>query len=432
MTSAGTGERYVQAKSRLRSLVGGSIGNLVEWYDWYVYSAFALYFSKSFFPQGDRTAQLLNTAAVFAIGFLMRPIGGWWLGKYADVRGRKAALTLSVLLMCTGSLLIAVVPPFAVIGVWAPVVLVVARLLQGLSVGGEYGTSATYMSEMATAKHRGFTASFQYVTLIMGQLLALGVLLVLQATMSDTDLNGWGWRIPFAVGAVLAVVALWLRRSIEETHSFEVLPASERRGIAGELFKHPRALLTVLGLTAGGSLGFYTFTTYMQKFLVNSAGWSKDDATSVSAVSLLLFMVLQPLFGALSDRFGRRPQLIVFAALGVLGTIPMLTRLSAAADWMTGFWLIMAALVVMSCYTAISGLVKAELFPAHIRALGVGLPYGIAVSVFGGSAEYVALKFKDMGHENWFFVYVTVMFGVALVAAWALPETRDETMIEDD
>ncbi|WP_243445907.1 MFS transporter [Polymorphobacter arshaanensis] len=422
----------MQAKSRLRSLVGGSIGNLVEWYDWYVYSAFALYFSKSFFPQGDRTAQLLNTAAVFAIGFLMRPIGGWWLGKYADVRGRKAALTLSVLLMCTGSLLIAVVPPFAVIGVWAPVVLVVARLLQGLSVGGEYGTSATYMSEMATAKHRGFTASFQYVTLIMGQLLALGVLLVLQATMSDTDLNGWGWRIPFAVGAVLAVVALWLRRSIEETHSFEVLPASERRGIAGELFKHPRALLTVLGLTAGGSLGFYTFTTYMQKFLVNSAGWSKDDATSVSAVSLLLFMVLQPLFGALSDRFGRRPQLIVFAALGVLGTIPMLTRLSAAADWMTGFWLIMAALVVMSCYTAISGLVKAELFPAHIRALGVGLPYGIAVSVFGGSAEYVALKFKDMGHENWFFVYVTVMFGVALVAAWALPETRDETMIEDD
>lgn len=422
----------MQAKSRVRSLVGGSVGNLVEWYDWYVYSAFALYFSKSFFPQGDTTAQLLNTAAVFAIGFLMRPIGGWWLGKYADVRGRKAALTLSVLLMCTGSLLIAVVPPYAVIGVWAPVVLVGARLLQGLSVGGEYGTSATYMSEMATAKHRGFTASFQYVTLIMGQLLALGVLLVLQATMSDTDLNGWGWRIPFAVGAVLAVVALWLRRSIDETHSFEVLPASERRGIASELLKHPRALLTVLGLTAGGSLGFYTFTTYMQKFLVNSAGWSKADATSVSAVSLLVFMVLQPLFGALSDRFGRRPQLIVFATLGVLGTIPMLTRLAVASDWMTGFWLIMAALVVMSCYTAISGLVKAELFPAHIRALGVGLPYGIAVSVFGGSAEFVALKFKDMGHESWFFVYVTVMFGVALVSAWALPETRDETLIADE
>jgi MHS family alpha-ketoglutarate permease-like MFS transporter len=416
----------------VRSLVGGSIGNLVEWYDWYVYSAFALYFSKSFFPQGDTTAQLLNTAAVFAIGFLMRPIGGWWLGKYADVRGRKAALTLSVLLMCTGSLLIAVVPPYAVIGVWAPVVLVGARLLQGLSVGGEYGTSATYMSEMATAKHRGFTASFQYVTLIMGQLLALGVLLLLQATMADAALERWGWRIPFAVGAVLAVVALWLRRSIAETHSFEVLPASERRGIAGELLRHPRALLTVLGLTAGGSLGFYTFTTYMQKFLVNSAGWSKADATSVSAVSLLLFMVLQPLFGALSDRFGRRPQLIVFAALGVIGTIPVLTRLAVASDWLTGFWLIMAALGVMSCYTAISGLVKAELFPAHIRALGVGLPYGIAVSVFGGSAEFIALTFKSIGHERWFFGYVTIMFGVALAAAWALPETRDESLIREN
>jgi len=234
------------------------------------------------------------------------------------------------------------------------------------------------------------------------------------------------------IGALLAVVALWLRRNIEETHSFEVLAKDERRGVASELPKHPRALLTVLGLTAGGSLGFYTFPTYMQKFLVNSAGWTKADATSVSAVSLLLFMVLQPAFGALSDRFGRRPQLIVFTALGVIGTVPLLTRLSTVSDWTTGLLLIMAALVVMSCYTAISGLVKAELFPAHIRALGVGLPYGIAVSVFGGSAEFVALFAKSIGHESAFFWYVTAMFGVALVAALALPETRDTSLIRED
>ncbi|MGL4542639.1 MAG: MFS transporter [Polymorphobacter sp.] len=424
--------QQMDARTRMRSLFGGSVGNLVEWYDWYVYSAFALYFAKSFFPQGDATAQLLNTAAVFAVGFLMRPIGGWWLGWYADRHGRKSALTLSVLLMCAGSLVIAVAPPFAVIGVWAPILLIGARLLQGLSVGGEYGTSATYMSEMATPKNRGFLASFQYVTLIMGQLLALAVLLVLQRTMSEDALESWGWRIPFGIGALFAVVALWLRRSIEETHSFEVLAKDERRGVARQLLEHPRALLTVLGLTAGGSLGFYTFTTYMQKFLVNSAGWTKNDATSVSAVSLVLFMLLQPAFGALSDRCGRRPQLIVFTTLGVIGTVPLLTRLSTVSDWTTGLLLVMAALVVMSCYTAISGLVKAELFPAHIRALGVGLPYGIAVSVFGGTAEYMALFAKSIGHESAFFWYVTAMFGVALVAAVALPETRDTSLIAEN
>ncbi len=195
------GRGAVTAAARLRSVAGGTIGNLVEWFDFYVYSAFSLYFAHVFFPAGDATAQLLNTAAVFAIGFVMRPVGGWLLGVYADRRGRKAALTLSVLLMCGGSAIIALTPGYDRIGVAAPVLLVVARLLQGLSVGGEYGASATYLSEMAGRTNRGFLASFQYVTLIGGQLLALGVLLVLQATLSEADLHAWGWRIPFVVGA---------------------------------------------------------------------------------------------------------------------------------------------------------------------------------------------------------------------------------------
>ena len=260
---------------RIRALIGGSAGNLVEWFDWYVYSAFSLYLAASFFPKGDATAQLLNAAAVFAIGFLMRPIGGWWLGWYADRHGRKAALTLSVLLMCIGSGLIALAPPYARIGVAAPALLVAARLLQGLSVGGEYGASATYMSEVAGAPNRGFLASFQYVTLIGGQLLALGVLLVLQATLSEAALAAWGWRIPFAIGAALALAALMLRRAIDETPQFERVPEAQRRALTKQLLEHRRALLVVLGLTAGGSLAFYTFTTYMQKFLVNTAGWSK-------------------------------------------------------------------------------------------------------------------------------------------------------------
>src|SRR3954468_8152850 len=211
--------------SRIRSIVGGSVGNLGEGYDWYVSSAVPLYSAKSFFPPASSTAQLLNAAAVFAVGFFMRPIGGWLMGRYADRNGRRAALSASVLLMCAGSLLIAVTPGYARIGVLAPVLLVFARPLQGLSVGGEYGASATYLSEMAGRRLRGFYSSFQYVTLISGQLVALGVLLVLQRTLSVPALEQWGWRIPFAIGGALAVGALWLRRGLDETASFEAAQA---------------------------------------------------------------------------------------------------------------------------------------------------------------------------------------------------------------
>ena len=415
---------------RLRSLAGGSAGNLVEWFDFYTYSAFSLYFAASFFPKGDTTAQLLNAAGVFAIGFLMRPVGGWWLGVYADRHGRKAALSLSVLLMAGGALLVAVCPPSARIGVAAPAVLVLARLLQGLSVGGEYGASATYLSEIAGPKHRGFAASFQYVTLIGGQLLALGVLLVLQATLSEADLTAWGWRIPFAIGALGALVALWLRRGIAETAAFEGIVAAPHRDIWARLWRHRRAAGLVVMLGGGGSLAFYTFTTYMQKFLVNSAGWSKSDASLTSAATLLVYMGLQPLFGALSDRLGRRPQLIVFGVLGVLGTVPVLTALGGVNSRAEAFVLILAALTVLSCYTSISGVVKAELFPAPVRALGVGLPYAVSVSLFGGTAEYVALAFKQAGAESGFFWYVSAMLGVSLLAAFLLPDTRDASLIE--
>jgi MHS family alpha-ketoglutarate permease-like MFS transporter len=416
--------------SQARQIIGGSAGNLVEWYDWYAYSAFALYFAPSFFPKGDALAQALNTAAVFAVGFLMRPIGGWILGVYADRQGRKAALTLSVAMMCAGSLMIAVSPTYAQVGLLAPLLLLVARLVQGLSVGGEYGASATFMSEVADERRRGFLASFQYVTLIGGQLLALGLLVVMQATLTEAQLNAWGWRVPFFVGAACAVLVFFLRRSLVETEAFQAVSAEEHQGLMKRLLSHPRALWTVLALTAGGSLAFYTFTTYMQKYLVLSAGWSKPQATTISALALLGYMALQPLFGALSDRIGRRPLLISFGLLGTLLTVPAMTAIGKASDPLTGFILIMAALAVLSCYTAISGLVKAEMFPANIRALGVGLPYGIGVAVFGGSAEYVALAFKSAGIESGFFWYVAAMCALALVAAISLPDTKTHSRIE--
>ena len=416
---------------RLLSIAGGSVGNLVEWYDWYVYSAFSLYFAKSFFPPASQTVQLLNAAAVFAVGFLMRPVGGWVLGRFADRHGRRAALTASVTLMCAGSLIIAVIPGFASIGVLAPALLVVARLMQGLSVGGEYGASATYLSEMAGKRHRGFYSSFQYVTLIMGQLLALGVLLVLQRTMASAELERWGWRIPFLIGAACAVLALWMRRGLEETTAFQNQRLAQRPSI-GALLDHRRAVATVVGLTAGGTVAFYTFTTYAQKFLVNTAGFSKDAATRISALTLLVFMFVQPVVGWISDRVGRRPVLIAFGILGALGTVPVLSALAHARSEWGAFLLLLLALLVVSGYTAINAVVKAELFPTAIRTLGVALPYAIAVSLFGGTAEYLALWAKSVGHESWYYWYVTLCIAASLAVYATMPETRDEGEMRED
>jgi MFS transporter, MHS family, alpha-ketoglutarate permease len=419
--------------SRLRSILGGSIGNLVEWYDWYAYSAFSLYFAKSFFPKGDQTAQLLNAAAVFAVGFLMRPLGGWWMGRYADRHGRRQALTVSVLLMCAGSLVIAVTPSYATIGIAAPVLLILARMMQGVSVGGEYGASATYLSEMAGQRHRGFWSSFQYVTLIMGQLLALGVLLVLQRVLSVDALEAWGWRIPFFIGAGCALVAVRLRRSMVETDAFANRAPTAVRGIStlAALRAHPRSVATVIGLTAGGTVAFYTFTTYAQKFLVNTTGFSKSDATLVSAASLAVFMCVQPLVGAVSDRIGRRPVLMTFGVLGTIGTVPLMLALGRVSSSAWALLLLIIALLVISGYTAINAVVKAELFPTGVRALGVAFPYAIAVSVFGGTAEYLALWFKSIGHETWFYWYVSTCIAGSLAVYWLMPETRHaETMRE--
>ncbi|MFL5353550.1 MFS transporter [Archangium sp.] len=422
--SSATAERGM--RQRLLSIFGGSVGNLIEWFDFYIYSAFSLYFAKSFFPSDNPVVEQLNTAAVFALGFLIRPVGGWVMGLYADLRGRRAALTLSVTLMCLGSLVIAVCPTYADIGVLAPVVLVLARLLQGLSLGGEYGTSATYLSEVATSRHRGFYSSFQYVTLIMGQLLATLTLLVLQrVVLTGAQLEAWGWRIPFVCGAALAVFGFYMRRNMEETEAFQ---AERARKTAHrpmrELLNHPKEITLVVGLTMGGTLAFYTYTVYMQKFLVNSVGLTRDQSTLISVVSLFIYMLLQPVFGFISDKVGRRPVLMWFGVMGTLCTVPLMTALTRTKDVFTAFLLVLAALVIVSGYTSINAVVKAELFPASIRALGVGLPYALTVSIFGGTAEYLGTWLKLQGHESWFFWYVSGCILCSLLVYGLMRDTQ--------
>ncbi|GEP02105.1 MFS family transporter [Methylobacterium oxalidis] len=417
-------------RRRIMAIVGSSSGNLVEWYDFYCYAFFALYFAPAFFPQGDRTSQLLQTAGIFAVGFFMRPIGGWLFGRIADRLGRRTSMVISVLMMCAGSLAIGLLPTYATVGAAAPILLLLARMVQGISVGGEYGTSATYMSEVAVKGKRGFYASFQYVTLIGGQLLASLVLVSLQAMLTEADLRAWGWRIPFFIGALAAVVALYLRRSLAET--MDKNADREQAGTFKELGKHWRAFCVVLAYTAGGSLSFYTFTTYMQKYLVNTAHMEKTTASQVMTSVLLVYMLIQPIFGALSDRIGRKANMLLYSGLGTLMVVPLMTLLGGNKDPYLAFALITLGLTVISFYTGISGIVKAELFPTNVRALGVGLSYALANATFGGTAEFAALWFKENGIEASFFWYVTAMLAIAFVASIIMPNPKRHGYLDGD
>ncbi len=430
LTDSGTDHLdLADMRRRIKAIFIGSIGNLVEWYDFYAYAAFALYFAAAFFPNSDPVVQQLNAALLFAAGFLVRPLGGWLFGYLADHHGRRGALMLSVALMCFGSLMIAVTPTYASIGIFAPILLGAARVLQGLSLGGEYGTSATYLTEMADQRHRGFYSSFQYVTLIGGQITALLVLLLLQNVfLTNDEIRAWGWRIPFFIGALLAVIALVMRRNLHETEAFEAAKAvAKRTSSLRALAKYPREVLLVIGLTAGGTAAFYTYTTYMQKFLKLSVGLTDDQTTVVTLASLVFGMILQPIYGAISDRIGRKWLLIAFGVTGVLFTIPLLTTLQSVKGPFAAFLLIAAAWMIVSGYTSINAVVKAELFPTTVRAIGVGLPYALTVSIFGGTADSIALWFKSIGDESWYYYYLTGMIGISLVVYLFMRDTKADS-----
>jgi MHS family alpha-ketoglutarate permease-like MFS transporter len=418
-------------RRRLKAIFIGSIGNLVEWYDFYAYAAFALYFAGAFFPGNDPVVQQLNAAVLFAFGFIVRPIGGWLFGHLADHYGRRNALMLSVLLMCFGSLMIAVTPTYASIGVGAPVLLGLARMVQGLSLGGEYGTSATYLTEVADEKHRGFYSSFQYVTLIGGQLCAILVLLLLQRIfLTPAQLRAWGWRIPFVIGALLAITALAMRRNLHETDDFIAARQVKRKTSSiAALMKYPREVMVVVGLTMGGTTAFYTYTTYMQKFLKLSVGLNDDQTTLVTATSLIFALILQPIYGALSDRIGRKPLLIWFGVMGTICTVPILYALQGTKSALVAWLLLAAAWMIVAGYTSINAVVKAELFPTKVRATGVGLPYAITVSIFGGTAESIALWFKSIGHETWFYYYLTAVIATSLVVYATMRDTKHHSAI---
>lgn len=292
----------------VRQLLAASVGNAVEWYDWYAYTFLATYIAAEVFPKSadNSLVPLLSTFAVFAVGFFMRPVGGLLMGAIADRRGRRSALTVTILLMGGSSLLVGLTPTYETAGVLAPVILVLARLLQGLSVGGEFAASTTFLVESAGPGRRGLFSSFQYVSTTAGQLVASGIATLLVDTLSDGQMNGWGWRVPFVLGAVLSLVGFWIRQGAEETRSAEQQQAP-RPGLFEALRRHPRQSLLICGITAGGTIAYYTWTSYLPTYAELNAGIEKSDALLAGTISLAFFALLQPLGGLLSDRFGRRP-----------------------------------------------------------------------------------------------------------------------------
>lgn len=411
----------VSTQRAILNTIKGSAGNLVEWYDVYVYTVFATYFEAQFFDSEDQNSTLY-IYAIFAVTFIMRPIGSWFFGRFADRRGRKAALTVSITLMSACSFIVAVMPTREVIGVWAAVILIIARLAQGFATGGEYGTSATYMSEAATANRRGFFSSFQYVTLVGGHVLAQFTLLIVLAVMPVDDVKAWGWRIGFFIGGIAALVVLWLRRTMDESLSSEHLEkvrdgADSDAGSLKNLFtRHWRSLLWVFLVTAGGTIAFYTYSVNAPAIV--KATFGEEDrlaGTWVNLIGLIFLMLLQPLGGLLSDKIGRKPMLVFFGVGGVLYTWVLITYLPQAHSPILAFALTAVGYVILTGYTSVNAIVKAEVFPADVRALGVGLGYALANSVFGGTAPLIYQAAKGEQNITGFIVYVTAVIAVSLV-----------------
>lgn len=415
------------APHQRRALVAGAIGNTVEWVDWAVYATFAPIFASQFFARGDETAALLSTLAVFAVGFVMRPIGGAVLGAYADRHGRKKGMTLTIGLMSGASLLIAVAPTYSAVGLLAPLVLLLARLLQGFSAGGEFGSSSTFMVESAAPARRAFAGSWQQVSVGAGTLIAAGMGTVLTSTLDQAALQSWGWRLAFAIGALLGLVGLWLRVSVAETEAFTRMRAEDegaprRNPLTVMLREHPRAALRVIGVTLAGTLIYYMWVSFMPAYAHLATGIPLRDALLANTISLVVFLTLLPFGGLLSDRVGRKPTMIAFAAGFVVFAWPAFHFLG---DSFLGLLVIeLIGMVLIVGYSANCAAVMAEQFPAEVRSTGVGLPYALAVAAFGGTAPYVTtwLTTSGLGDLVWVYVAVAALIGVVVYAT--MPETK--------
>ncbi|WP_329064815.1 MFS transporter [Amycolatopsis sp. NBC_01480] len=417
----------VQVRHRLpvRKLFAASAGNALEWFDWTVYATFSIYFASAFFPPGNDTLALINTFGTYALAFFFRPLGGVLLGRFADVHGRKPAMILTIVLMAGGSVAIGVLPTFEQVGWLAPILLLLARVAQGLSLGGEVSNASAYLGEIAPPKRRGRYSSFFYISTGSAVLVATVLGFVLARTMDKAELTSYGWRIPFLLGGVLGVIGLWLRRSLAETELFEKNKGAAKRvekPLRTTLTEHPKAVGQLIGFTMLSTLCYYTFFSALTSFAVKTRGVSDVDAFLALSIATALFVALQYPMGALADRAGRKPQLLVWAGLTALVIVP----LSYLVQPGLGGVLVMFC-VGLGLYTAMTSLAPAimsELFPTELRGLGIGAWYNLTVAVFGGTAPLVLSALSAAGASVVFFWYVAVAAAISFFVILRMPETK--------
>ena len=412
------------ARPTARLLIAGSVGNTLEWFDWLVYTGFAIFFTKQFFPADNETTSLLSTFAVFAVGFSMRPIGGWLTGIFGDRYGRRAALALTIGMMGGSSLLIGFLPTFHQVGLAAPIALTILRMLQGLSAGGEYGASAAYMAESAPPARRGFYASFMYVGVASGLLLASAFTWAMTHFVSTATLEAWGWRIPFILGGCASIFGGWLRSGVRETDAFIALRARgiKRRSLLWIWRNHRPQVLRLLGIAALGAPSFYLFVSYVPIYAIRHAGAVPSVAFGAATAGIAVFLVSQPFFGMLSDRIGRRAPLIAFALLHVLFLYPVM--MSIGANFTSVFLVECFGLLSYGLYSAIAPTIMAEVFTTEVRVTSIGTIYNLVVALIGGTTPYLMTWFEARHQEGWFIGYVIFWALISLVTYVLMPETR--------
>ncbi|MEU6578241.1 MFS transporter [Streptomyces sp. NPDC046805] len=410
-----------------KAIVAGTVGNAVEWVDWALYAIFVKIIADVFFPKAHGGVALLSTLAIFAVGFVMRPVGAAVLGMYADRHGRKKGLTLTIGLMAGCGFVIAFTPGYETIGIAAPLILLLARLAQGFSAGGEFGSSSAFLVESAAAGRRAFAGSWQQVSVAVGALIASLLGTTFTSLLSEGALHSWGWRVAFVIGGLLGLVGLWLRVSIEDTDSFAETKArgQDRKNPLKAMFvEHPLAALRVVGITVAGTLTYYIWVNYLPTYANLTTGIPLERALLSQTLCLIVFVVLLPFAGLLSDRLGRKPTMAAFAGGFVVLAWPMLHLLNDS--FVVLFLIQLTGMLLILGYSANCAVIMAEQFPPEVRATGIALPYALAVAVFGGTAPYITTWMSDSGHADKLWLYVSGAALVSLVIYLTMPETKDK------